>query len=288
MKNTRWESSNNADIKRLDLLHPIVSGNKFYKLKYNIEQAKHLGVERVVTFGGAYSNHLHAAAWACKENNLQLIALIRGEEPEHLSPTIIDIITWGAQVEYITRDAYAHKATEDFKIWIFDTFGPSFIIPEGGANFLGVNGCMEILTPEDQVYSDIFCSAGTGTMASGLALSLKPHQILHVVSALKGGGMKQQMFELIKYFLMDDEAASEVLKNVVFHEDYHFGGYAKTTPELEEFIAHQKAHFDLPLDKVYTGKLFKAFLEIEKNNVFEKALIIHSGGLQGNRTISAS
>lgn len=282
MEYSRWNSAFDVRVKRLDLLHPVVSGNKLFKLKYNIENAKAKGFRKVVTFGGAWSNHLHASAYALKEAGLEMIALVRGEAPREQSAMLEDIRRQGAEVRFISRLLYAEKETEEFKMWLIEEFGEVYILPEGGANFWGINGCMEILTKEDIGFSDIVCSAGTGTMAAGLALSLAAHQRLHVMSALKGGGMKEEILRKLTYFLMDEDAAEEQMQNVEVYEDFHRGGYAKVDEELRNFVSSSP----IPWDYVYTSKMMLGLEHLLKSGVFSKEakiLAIHSGGLQGNR-----
>ncbi len=286
MEYSRWPGDIEVMVKRLDKIHPVVSGNKLFKLKYNIENAHSKGLKRVVTFGGAWSNHLHAAAYAVKEAGLQMIAIVRGDHSVQESDMIRDIRAQGAEVHYVSRLFYAEKETEEFKMWLIERFGEVYVIPEGGANYLGVNGCMEILDAEDKRYTDIFCAAGTGTMAAGIALTLSEGQRLHVISALKGGGMKEEITRKLEYFFMDRDAAKEQMENVLVYDNHHRGGYAKYDPELIQFIAHS----EIPLDFVYTGKMMMALEGLIEEGHFSqrsRILAIHSGGLQGNRGLSA-
>lgn len=287
MEYSVWNVKNSFNVKRLDLLHPVVNGNKFFKLKYNVAKCKEQGIGQIISFGGAWSNHLHALAFLCKQEGIRCIGIIRGERSATLSDTLKDAEGWGMKLEFVTRAAYKEKDSEDFKMWLMAEYGTSHIIPEGGANCLGINGCMEILEKQDEKYHHIYCSAGTGAMAAGLALSLKPHQTLHVFSVLKGGFMKDAMRRHLQYFLMDMDAAEEILTQVKVYEDAHCGGYAKTSPELLSFIAQEEAK-GLPLDHVYSGKLFYAIRKMDDQNTTMEGdhLIIHCGGLQGKRGIS--
>jgi 1-aminocyclopropane-1-carboxylate deaminase len=289
MEYSPWSESPMCVVKRVDLIHPIISGNKWFKLKYNLEQAKMGEYDTLLSFGGQWSNHIHALAYAAKENGLKSIGIIRGEQLEPKSQMLIDAESYGMRLEFVTREAYKEKNTEDFKMWLLEQYGPCFIIPEGGANFLGINGCMEMLKAADEEYNVICCSAGTGAMAAGLLLSLKKHQKLHVFPALKGGFMKEEMQTHLEYFLMDRDAAKDLLNSVVFHDDYHFGGYAKTTIELLHFIEKTRSEKNIPLDQVYTGKLMYGVNDLLQCHYFEKSdkiLVIHSGGLQGYRSVA--
>lgn len=282
MEYTRWNGAFGVMVKRLDLIHPVVSGNKLFKLKYNIENAKAKGLDKVITFGGPWSNHLHACAYALKDAGIKMIAIVRGEQPDEENEMLRDIRRLGAEIKFVSRLLYAEKETEEFKMWLIEEFGEFYLIPEGGANFLGVNGCMEILTKEDAQFTDIFCSAGTGTMAAGIALSLQPNQRLHVISALKGGGMESEIRLKLSYFLMDHEAAEEQMQMVEVYENFHRGGYAKVDNELRSFVERSS----IPLDFVYTSKMMMALERLILEGRFSsesKILAIHSGGLQGNR-----
>lgn len=288
MEYSQWSSSPDIFVKHCERNHPIVSGNKWYKLKYNVEMAQRKGIELIITFGGAWSNHIHATAYFAKENGLKSIGIIRGERPEHLSQTLKDAESWGMQLEFVTREAYREKHTEDFKMWLLAEYGPAHIIPEGGANYLGVNGCMDMLDVNDEAYDVICCAGGTGTMAAGLALRLKPHQKLLVFSSLKGGFMRDQVVNQLLYFLMDKEATEEVMEAVTLIDDYHFGGYARHTPELINFILEKKEEKGWWLDQVYTAKMIWGIDDLVKKGFFipnQKILAIHSGGLQGLRSL---
>lgn len=288
MEYSEWTASPAVFIKHCERNHPIVSGNKWYKLKYNVEMAQRKGLELIITFGGAWSNHIHATAYYSKENGLKSIGIIRGERPPQLSQTLQDAESWGMQLEFVTREAYREKHTEDFKMWLMAEYGPAHIIPEGGANYLGVNGCMEMLEEEDAMYDVICCAAGTGTMAAGLALRLKPHQKLIVFSSLKGGFMREQVQNHLMYFLMDKEATEDVMKGIVFMDEYHFGGYARHTQELVDYILGKKEEKGWWLDQVYTGKMMWGIDDLVKKGFFtpdQKILAIHSGGLQGLRSL---
>lgn len=277
-------------VKRTDLIHPIISGNKWYKLKYNLESLKEKGLGQLITFGGAWSNHIHAVAYAVREHGVKAIGIIRGEEPKEWSLTLQDAKRWGMQLEFIDREAYNEKDTEDFKMWLMAEYGPSLIIPEGGANYLGVNGCMEMIDDEDAQYDFICCSAGTGTMAAGLALKLKPHQRLVVFPALKGGFLKNEIRTKLYYFLMDDQATDEVMSQVDVIDDYHFGGYAKRDASLIEFMQDFEKLQGIPLDQIYTGKLCYGVIAERQNGLLKggkRILVIHSGGLQGRRSLSS-
>lgn len=278
-------------IKRLDLIHEHIQGNKWFKLKYNIEQAIQQGHNTLLTFGGPWSNHIYSTAAAGKYYGLKTIGIIRGEEPTSYSNTLQFADSCGMQLEFISRLAYEEKETEDFKGWLHDTYGSFHLIPEGGSNYLGINGCMEILDEYDKTHFDVICcAAGTGATAAGILLSALPHQRVFVFPVFKDGGfIADSIRNHLRYFLMDDDAVNEYLLNLHVQTAYGFGGYAKWNAELIAFIQSIKSNHRLPLDQVYTGKMFYGVLDLIARNVFEKGtkiLVIHTGGLQGLQSIS--
>ncbi|MBX7052382.1 MAG: pyridoxal-phosphate dependent enzyme [Flavobacteriales bacterium] len=280
------ESGVQLHIKRCDLIHPEVNGNKWYKLRYNIEQAMADGHDTILTFGGPYSNHIHATAAAGKIFGFKTIGVIRGEEPMQWSHTLEFARACGMRLEFITRLAYAEKATEDFKSWLHEEYGSFHLVPEGGSNFHGINGCMEILTEDDRnSYDIISCACGTGATMCGLALSLSEGQRVIGFPVFKSGEfMATEVQQHLDYFLMDKEASSDVMKSCDFVTDYHFGGYAKWNDELISFIKTFQNDCHVPLDQVYTGKMMYGILDLIKAGRWKsgtRLLAIHSGGLQG-------
>jgi 1-aminocyclopropane-1-carboxylate deaminase len=286
-----------AAMLRLDLLHPEVSGNKWFKLKYNLEEAirscetlgavrksenlgaarQHevlgLGKLRILTFGGAYSNHIAATAAACKLFGLSSIGIIRGEKPAVLSHTLQRAITDGMQLEFVSREAYRNKDSTDWQM----RFPGAYIIPEGGNNEAGAKGCREILSLADTSrFTHILCACGTGTTLAGLISSALPHQQVQGYVVLKGAE-----------YLKGTIALLTKGTNWQLIHDYHNGGYAKTSPELIHFINNFYAETRIPLDVVYTGKLVWGFSQAVLNfPAGSKVLLIHTGGLQGNLSLS--
>ena len=256
-------------LKREDIIHPFVSGNKFRKLKYNLLKANEEKKTQLLTFGGAFSNHIAAVAYAGKKNNFETIGIIRGEALEsqiYENPTLLFAQECGMKFHFVTREEYKDKTTALFIEKFRNIYGDFYLIPEGGTNNLAVKGCEEILTSESFHYKNIFCASGTGTTYKGISRSLLTNQKLTVINVLK--------FEAKAH-----EPQTTVLNN------YHFGGYAKHTSELLEFKSWFEAIFAIPLDYVYTSKLFFAAFDLMKNNTLHKEheiLIIHCGGLQGN------
>lgn len=275
-------------IRRLDLIDEHVNGNKYFKLKYNLLQAQENGNQPILSFGGPYSNHLYSLAAAGRRYGIPTIGVVRGEwsgrEGELHTPTLKFAEACGMRLDFVTNLAYAEKETDDFKAWLRERFGDFHLVPEGGSNFLGVNGCMEILEDEDSQYDLIYLACGTGATTAGIALSKAEHQKVIAVSALKGGEfLKDEIRKHLYYFFMDGEAADELMIDVQVEADHHFGGYGKWTPELEDFIKEALGQHELPLDTVYTGKAFYALCEHLKSGKVEKdakVLFIHTGGLQ--------
>ncbi|OQD41851.1 1-aminocyclopropane-1-carboxylate deaminase [Croceivirga radicis] len=262
-------------IKREDLLHPIISGNKFRKLKYNIKDALALGQKTILTFGGAYSNHIVATACAAKEAGLKAIGVIRGEELKEkwkTNPTLEQAAAYGMQFLFVTREAYRLKTEADYILKLKNEFGDFYLIPEGGTNALAVKGCEEILTKEDERFNFVACAVGTGGTVAGIINSLTENQHVLAYPALKGNFLKAEI---------DKFATNEQWQLVT---DYHFGGYAKVTEPLVQFINEFKRDTGIPLDPIYTGKmLFGIWKSIIQGNFTKgtKILAIHTGGLQG-------
>lgn len=262
-------------IKREDLIHPFISGNKFRKLKYNLIQAKAENQETVLTFGGAFSNHIAAVAFAGKEYGFKTIGLIRGEElfdKIKENPTLKFAHENGMQFEFVSREEYRHKSESSFIEKLKDRFGDFYTVPEGGTNELAVKGCEEILTSADAVFNYVCCAVGTGGTISGLINSAHPDQKILGFPALKGDFLKDE----IRIFAKKD--------NWDLISDYHFGGYGKINLELIEFINAFFEENEVPLDPIYTGKMVFGVIDLIHKNYFpahSKILLIHTGGLQG-------
>jgi 1-aminocyclopropane-1-carboxylate deaminase/D-cysteine desulfhydrase-like pyridoxal-dependent ACC family enzyme len=279
-------------VKRLDLLHTHVQGNKWFKLKYNIERALASEHRTLLTFGGAWSNHIHATAAAGKLAGLRTIGIIRGEEPKTYSGTLQFAKNQSMELRFVSRLDYEERATEEFKAWLHDQYGSFHLVPEGGSNYLGVNGCMEILSASDlETYSHMACACGTGATLAGMLLGSKGQSQFIGFSALKGGDfLRDDVVKHIEYFLMDRELAEEYRSQFIIETDYHFEGYGKWNDELISFIKEMEHKYNLPLDQVYTGKAFFGLLKKIEAGEFERGsnvLFIHSGGLQGRHGCDA-
>jgi 1-aminocyclopropane-1-carboxylate deaminase len=262
-------------IKREDLIHPFISGNKFRKLKYNLLQAKAEGKSKLITFGGAFSNHIAAVAYAGKENYLETIGIIRGDELESKiseNPTLTFAQNCGMKFEFVTREVYRTKTTPLFIEKLKGYYSDFYLVPEGGTNSLAVKGCEEILTTEDADFTHICCAIGTGGTISGLINSAKANQKIIGFPALKGD------------FLSDDIRKFVTNSNWELQLDYHFGGYAKINEALIRFINDFYKQTNIPLDPIYTGKMMFGIVDLINKGYFPKGakiLAIHTGGLQG-------
>ncbi len=266
-------------IKREDLLHPFVSGNKFRKLKYNLLEAKKINAKTILTFGGAFSNHIAAVAAAGKLLGFHTIGVIRGEElgvdlEKTLAnnPTLRFAKEQGMQFHFITREEYREKDSSEFIENLKSKFGDFYLIPEGGTNELAVKGCEEIIGKEESNFDIICCPVGTGGTISGIINASQNNQQVWGFPALKGD------------FLHAEIEKFTVKTNWKLITDYHFGGYAKVNQDLINFINDFKRKYHISLDPIYTGKMiFGIFDLLEKSAIPENSriLAVHTGGLQG-------
>lgn len=271
-------NTNNISLfmRREDLIHPYISGNKFRKLKYNLLQAKSENQQTLLTFGGAFSSHVAATAFAGKEQGFKTIGIIRGDELRDKifeNPTLQFAQECGMQFKFITREAYRGKTEADFIENLKHEFGDFYLVPEGGTNEFAVKGCEEILTKEDSEFDFVCCSVGTGGTISGIINSLLPHQKVLGFPALKGDFLKED----IRKFTRKD--------NWEIITAYHFGGYGKVNQELITFINQFYIENKIPLDSIYTAKMVFGVMDLINKNYFpenSKILLIHTGGIQGN------
>lgn len=294
IQNIEHNNSHALDVLRLDLIDPIVSGNKWFKLKQNINQAQLQKQTSILTFGGAHSNHIAATAKACKDLNLKSIAVIRGEKPQQLSSTLLKAQQDGMHLHFVSREEYNKKNETTFIEKLKEIFGDFFIVPEGGNNKEGILGCMEILDPSWQ-YDYIFCACGTGATISGMVASAKPNEIVIGISVLKGENKMPSEVEVNLNGMFNNKTfiikGNEVLdlpeiNNHCIINAYAFSGYAKYDQKLVDFKKTFEEQHNLELDYVYTNKLFFGLYDLLAQNKLKpnsKILVIHSGGLQGNK-----
>ena len=269
-----------VSVKRIDLVHPHIAGNKFYKLKYNLQAAREQGKTLLISFGGAYSNHIHALAHAAHEYGFQAIGIIRGQElaEQALNPTLQDAANLGMRLEFISRSDYRQKHTPEFLQAVLSRHPNAYIIPEGGCNDLAIQGCAEILSDADKRDFEVICCAvGTGGTLAGLINASAAQQRLIGYAALKTDHLSAEIMQM-----------THKRQWQVFSEEV-FGGYGRFNAELLDFIANTQARNDLPLDPVYTGKAFYRLSQHIAEGLFapnSRILFIHTGGLQGHRPVN--
>lgn len=273
-------------VKRDDLIHNEVSGNKWRKLKYNIEQVYQGKFEGVFTFGGAFSNHLVATASACNQLGLKSIGFVRGNELTiNSNDKLKRCYELGMELRFLSREEYALRNDKQYIHEIQSENLGFYPIPEGGANYLGVIGCQEIVKEIEIEIDHLFIAQGTTTTSCGVLMGKHSHTKLHVIPVLKGFHSKETMVDILKYALLDEDYANELVDDVIVHSEFHFGGYGKYTDELIHFIKDIYSGYQLPLDFVYTGKAFYGMIEeLRSDNYDNKTVVfIHTGGLQGNK-----
>lgn len=267
---------------RLDKIHPVVSGNKLFKLYYFLEEAAQSSHKTILSFGGAYSNHLAATAFACRALQLKSIGIVRGEQPAHLSHTLQQCMNDGMQLKFITRQQFAEKENGAFTSSLQNEFGDCVIVPEGGYHPSGANGAALIMDiPGCRNYSHICTATGTGTTLAGLLKAAAPSQTIVALPVLKG---MTDIEERIAYLTGNKDP----FKNLQLLNDYHFGGYAKKTEALIQFMNKCWQQFHLPLDFVYTAKMLFGIIDRIKDGYFPPGgniLCLHTGGLQGNKSL---
>ncbi len=262
-------------LKREDLIHPFVSGNKYRKLKYNLIEAQKKNFKILLTFGGAFSNHIAAVASAGHEFGFKTFGIIRGEELEYkieANPTLSFAKQSGMNFKFVSRDEYRNKTSDSFLNSLKEEFGRFYLIPEGGTNALAIKGCAEILDDEDFNFDYVCTAVGTGGTISGLINCSKSSQQVFGFPALKGDFLHQDISKFVT------NTNWELITN------YHFGGYAKINEALVNFINEFKNGYKIPLDPVYTGKMMFGIFDLIEKGFFSKGskiLAIHTGGLQG-------
>ena len=275
-------------VKRDDLIHPVISGNKWRKLKYNLAHAKESGQQTLLTFGGAYSNHIHATAALGELMGFNTIGIIRGELHSDLNATLSDALNWGMQLDYVSRTSYREKNSVEFIKKLKEKFGDFYLIPEGGNNELGAKGCKEIITELklqcNEKFDTICVDCGTGTTMAGMINALHGQSFVLGFAVLKNADFLNKD---INHHL--DTKTHTNAENWLVNLDYHFGGFGKTSVQLFEFINEFKQTYNIQLDPVYTGKMFFGIFDLIRTGHFksgEKILVIHTGGLQGIRGYS--
>ncbi|MFT7129451.1 MAG: 1-aminocyclopropane-1-carboxylate deaminase [Gammaproteobacteria bacterium] len=277
---------------RLDLYDSTMSGNKFFKLKYNIEEAKKREYKQLLSFGGAYSNHIHAMAIAGNRSGIATVGVIRGAEDRPLSETLTDAVNEGMTLHFVSREDYRLRSNISYQDRWLAEYPDSYIIPEGGGNVLGMKGCMEIIPliqkSMKKDFDVVALPCGTGSTLAGIIASMPELKEVLGIAVLKGAqyldvnvkGYLQHIDELTR-----DEGQKNICSNWSINHNHHCGGYAKVTPELAHFIIDFQRQHDVPLEPVYSGKLFLALFKlIASGEISGKRIVaIHTGGLQGLR-----
>lgn len=265
------------DVLRTDLIHPVISGNKWYKLRYYLEDALANGCNEIASFGGAYSNHIVATACACQQFHLKSIGFIRGDQLDQLSPALATAQSYGMQLQFISRTDYQNKASIPSK----NSKKDRYWIPEGGYGILGAKGAARMLENVPlKEYTHIIAAIGSGTMIAGLTNASLANQKVWGISSQKNNHSLESEARML--------IASEKQDNFHYLADYHFGGFAKHPTELLDFMNQFWLNESIPTDLVYTGKVFYAVNDMLVKNYFnssDRVLVVHSGGLQGNLSL---
>ncbi len=267
-------------IKRDDLLHPIISGNKWRKLKYILNHALRSGADSIVSMGGAYSNHLHALAFTGKALGLKTTGYIRGERPTQLNATLKDLLDWGMALRFVSRSDY--RQLRDYKTpdSLPDLQGGQYWLPEGGATDLALQGVAELVDEIEIGFDTLAVACGTGTTLAGLLSSPLTHRAIGVAALNGGDFLSEDVEQLLNKQGMSSHANWQILI------DHHFGGFAKTTPALLRFMDDFQQRYGIELEPIYTGKLLFALYDLIRQGYFpvgQRIVAIHTGGLQGKR-----
>ena len=272
----RYPSDIRIAVIRLDKLHPVVSGNKWFKLRFYLEEALLLKKKGLITFGGAWSNHIVATATACQESGLQSIGIIRGEEPAQWSQALLDAKQAGMELHFVSRSDYKEKHVP---VSLQTDPAEYTLVPEGGYGPVGVKGAATIAAIPKDLFTHYVCMAGTGTMTAGLINAVPASSKVISISAMKNNHSLQEMIA---------SQLNPVHAEWTLLHDYHGGGYARHSPALLQFMNDFYTETGIPTDFVYTGKLFLAIDDLVHKSFFppeSRILVIHSGGLQGNRSL---
>jgi 1-aminocyclopropane-1-carboxylate deaminase len=266
---------------RLDKIHNEVSGNKLFKLHYFVEACLKTTHKTMITFGGAFSNHLVATAFLCKEKGIKCIGIVRGEEPVVLSHTLLRCKVLGMQLHFISRDVYKNIDTIEFLAELKNKYGACTMVPEGGYGIEGAKGASLIMNLlEEEKYSHVCTCVGTATTLAGLLMNNKNNTTIIAVPAIKNMTDIEQRIQQL--------TSNSYKNNLSIFTDYHFGGYAKYNTELLVFMNQFYTDYKIPTDFVYTAKMMFSIMDKIKNGYFAKGskiVCLHTGGLQGNASL---
>ncbi len=283
-------------VKRLDLLDRNISGNKAYKLLYNLHEAQRKGINTLVSFGGPYSNHLHALAATGHRYGFKTVGIIRGAQPKKLGETLVDLTQWGMALRYMSNNDYRYYRQQlavdaSTPLDCFDHLHePYYVIPEGGSNVLGAAGCRLIIEEIERqlsgCYDYVAVACGTGATLAGIASGLSGTKVALGIAVLKANYIDQEVLRLMQQIADASGADKPVSNNWRMLHDYHCGGYAKFGSSLVEFMQRFSTVSDIPLEPIYTAKLFYAIYQLVESNYFsagDTIVVVHTGGLQGLR-----
>lgn len=266
-------------VRREDLNHPFVAGNKWWKLKHNLAEARRQGDQTLLTFGGVFSNHLYATAAAARELGFDSIGIVRGERMEPLNPTLQFAEDQGMVLHFVSREQYRRKTETEFIDHLRELFGAFYLLPEGGTNVHAVRGCAEWASEIGNDFDVLALPVGTGGSMAGLICGFDGKKHIVGITVLKNGDfLHNDIHTLVHRF------AKKRILNWSLLTQYHHGGYAKVSNELTDFIRAMKRQHDLPLDQVYTGKLIWGLLREIDARAFPRGttvVALHTGGLQG-------
>ena len=266
-------------IKREDLNHPLISGNKWHKLKYNLKEARQQGKNVLLTFGGAFSNHIYSVAAAGRIFNYKTIGIIRGEKHLPLNPTLSFAKEYGMQLFYLDRSSYRKKNSTEIVNHLQNIFGDFYLLPEGGTNELAIKGCTEIINIINFEFDFLCCPCGTGGTLAGLISGLRGKNFVLGFAVLKGASfLKKNVSNLLQTFEGKD------YENWDINLDYHFGGYAKVNKQLFTFLENFVELTKIPIEPIYTGKMLFGIYNLISNGYFKEGsriIALHTGGLQG-------
>lgn len=270
---------------RADLVDPLLSGNKYFKLKPNVEAARRAGLSTLLSFGGPWSNHLHALAAAGQRFGFNTIGVVRGAAPAELNACLQDAASWGMRLHFVSRNDYQHRDEPDFLAALKQVFGEYYLIPEGGANLEGILGCRELAAAiPPKTFSRLLLACGTGTTLAGLITAADVP--VTGIQVLKGAGyLQREVNEMLAKYDLSPTVAWEML------DEFHGGGYARADPLLLDFCNAFTSETGVPLEPVYSGKLFFAIADLLARGHFARGshlLAIHGGGLQGLRGFGMS
>ncbi|MEG3766521.1 1-aminocyclopropane-1-carboxylate deaminase/D-cysteine desulfhydrase [Alteromonas sp. 14N.309.X.WAT.G.H12] len=265
-------------IKRDDLIHPIISGNKWRKLKYTFNQLP-ANCNHIISFGGGYSNHLHACAYLCMRNQLTMTAIVRGNYSHGLTPMLKDLRAWGTHIQFVDKLTYQKRADADYLSHLQQCYPTAYIVPEGGSHAPAIKGVAELLQETPHPFDHVLAPVGSGATLAGLITALKPQQSATGIAVLKGQGYLE---DLVSQLLPSDCTNTHWR----IEHQFHGGGYAKASAPLTAFCQTFTTRYKIPIEPVYSGKLMYAVKQMLQDGYFankSRILLLHTGGMQGAR-----